>query len=703
MSPQALTPTQAAALPGIDQFIAWVAEAEMAHSDWRREAWQDSLFREGKQWSQAAFKKLIDKDINPLTINRCFPIINMITGNFALNQHDIVAAGRTMVDSEVSQVMSEALAFVMDQNYGYRRIYEAFNSQVLQGICHMAVERNNDPRQEVVKLRRYPWYSIWWDPFSDPWLEPETCKYVYYADWKDLDAVVRAFPDKRTLIKDHFEELTSTSTSNFSLTGTGLQDEGTQIEEKIRELASGSRWADKVRKRVRPVEMWYAVDTPTWFAVMEDGSAKSLDKIPTPQEQMSLVMASEQVVQATVRNIRVATFVGKVLLRDQPSPLPHDQYPFVPFVGYTDVLQQPFGVIRQIREQQMEVNKRRSMGLSLITNRRVIQEVGSSADPNKTYEEANRQDGNIVLNNGKMATFQIQEMGTMAPQQFDLQRQSEQEMMEIVGVNNEYAGYQTSGSQSNLALENKQNRAGAMTAGLMLNLKTSQRMLGERIIAHIQADWTGPKVLRVTDRVTGAEKFVELNKRFQDPQTGQIVVRNNVTQGRYDVVVSDKQMTDTMRQKNLDNIFSAIQKAPPEAIAPLLNLAFELSDLPNKAQLLHQLRTVLGVEPIDPLLTSAEADAKAKEKQQSLEQQRADEQQLARTERETAVSKMDAEIKKLLAEVQQMTTEAQAAPVKMAMEHQQKRDEAWLKGYELSQQIKQQQSMTKTKAMEPPK
>ena len=64
----------------------------------------------------------------------------------------------------------------------------------------------------------------------------------------------------------------------------------------------------------------------------------------------------------------------------------------------------------------------------------------------------NSQDGLIVLNDGKSGTFQIQELGTMAPQQMDVMMQSEREMQEISGANNEALGYKTAGSKSNMAL-----------------------------------------------------------------------------------------------------------------------------------------------------------------------------------------------------------------------------------------------------------
>lgn len=684
---------------GLKQLQAWVSEAETAHSLWRRESWTDCRFKDGEQWTEQQIQKMMKKNINPLTINRIFPIINLITGNFANNQHDIVAVGRTQEDSEISQVMSESVAFVMDQYHGYDAVFNAFTDQVVPGFGAMGVTLNNDPRKEKVKVRQYPWYSIWWDPFSDPWMETDNCRYAYYADWKDLEAVKQMFPEKAKTLDEHFSELVNSSPGQMGMQGN--IDEGSIVEDKRRILSQGAKWADKERKRVRPVEMWYTVVDKAWFAKLPSGHVYELTG--DARKQFEMVRAADQCVCATVKKMRVATFVGNVLLEDTKSPYKHDQYPFVPFVGYLDSFGFPYGVPRQVREMNMEVNKRRSMALSLISNRRVIMERNTSEDHNATYDQANQADGLIILNDGKSDTFQIQEMQSLAAPQVDMLNQSEREIQEITGANDESMGIHNA-SQSAVALENKQQRSSTMTANLMKNLRRSQRMLGERVISMVQTHWTEPKVLRVTDRVTGAERFAALNDPYFNANTGRIDIRNNITVGRYDVVVTEKPMTDTIRQKNLENIFSAIQKAPPEAIAPLLNLAFELSDLPNKEQLLHQLRLTLGVEPIDPLLSAAEADAKAKEKQAQLEEQQAIDAKMTMDERQAEIDKIMAEVQLKLADAELKRAQAAQGGEKNMIEadkaQTQKESTAredYMKGVELAEKIKQSQSLTKPK------
>lgn len=120
--------------PNITKLLSWVAEAKLKHQDWRKESWQDYEFRDGLQWPELAAAKLRGNRIRPITTNKIFPIVNYILGHYINNQQDIVAKGRTKEDSELSQVISEAIAFVRDQNKGSQKIIRAVADQLTAGI-----------------------------------------------------------------------------------------------------------------------------------------------------------------------------------------------------------------------------------------------------------------------------------------------------------------------------------------------------------------------------------------------------------------------------------------------------------------------------------------------------------------------------------------------------------------------------------------
>jgi len=650
---------------GIKTLLSWVSEAQGAHSDWRRQSWEDYEFRDGRMWSPAAFKKLQDKGINPLTINRIFPILNLLSGHFIKNQQDIIAKGRSAKDNELGQVASEALAYVKDRNRGRELLSAAFNDEITAGFGCIQVGKNNDPREEPVLWTPRPWYSCWWDPYASPWLDKEACRYFFSAGWKNLEDVQMVFPEKKKELDAQFQNLSS----NYYVPD--FYDPGTEVEEYHKYLSS-NQWVNTERKRVRPIEMWYTQITKGWFAIMEDSRVIDLDTLKTPQEQFQVVQFSRELITANVKKMRVATFVSDLLLQDVPSPYAHDKYPFVPFVGYLDRFNCPFGIPRQIKEQSMEVNKRRSMALSLISNRRVIIEEDAAEDLNKVYDEANRQDGLIVLRKNRKNSFEIQEMAALAAPQINLMEQSEREIQEIVGANDE-ALARNSALQSGVALDKKNEMSASVTLSLLENASYSQQRLGELTLAMIQSEWTGPKVLRITDRMSGAEKFVEVNQKVYDEHKGAIVVQNNITEAGFDIVIASAPITDTMREKNMELLFSAINKAPAEAVGPLLNMAFEISDIPNKDALLKQVRAATGLPVNDDTLSKAEQDANALQAKMDKDAADAAEADMQRREREINILVKAAQAKKYEADAESTAKDAARGD--------------WETGYKLGQDI----------------
>jgi len=60
--------------------------------------------------------------------------------------------------------------------------------------------------------------------------------------------------------------------------------------------------------------------------------------------------------------------------------------------------------------------------------------------------------------------------------------------------------------------------------------------------------------------------------------------------------VSEAPATDTVREQHLNMLIEWVKKSPPEIIPYLMNAAMELSNLPNKEQLMARIRPILGIE-----------------------------------------------------------------------------------------------------------
>lgn len=633
----------------------WVREARLVSADWREESWRDCEMTDGAQWSDEDTVKAQNAGIDPITINRTFPTINLILGTHLTNKLSIIAKGRTHKDQEISQVMSEGIQYVLDQYNGEFLIARAFMGALVPGVDFLAVLPNADPRYEKIKVAYRNWKEMYWDPYASPWIESSGCRYVFHQPWIDVEDLKAIYPESKKDIEEFYKE----SVGQVYETGPNT-DEADYVEEYLTS-GTGMRWADGHRKRVRPVEMWYTQYEEGLFAVFADGRVYEIRPDTSVQEQYEIVKSAQEVVKTIVRKMKVAVFVGDVELDRRDTPFQHDMFPFVPFVGYTDRFNFPYGVPRQIRGQNIEVNKRRSMALALISSRRVTVEedvVDSQEQLQALHDEANKLDGFMVVKSGGMAgqKIKIEEQTALAQAQISLMSQSENEIQQISGANAESMGYE-SNAVSGRAIGLRQTQGATITAPLFANLRRSLKCLGTQIVSSIQSLWDREKVLRVTDRLTGAERFVVLNEITRKPD-GSVLKVNNVTQGRFDVIISEAPLTDTVREQNLNLILEWVKRVPPETVPHLLSLAFEMSNLPNKDQLLAKLKPMMGLDPNEEDMSPEELKKKAvqalQQQQQAAEASAQFNQQMAQLtmqEKQLQLEKLKAEIQKILSDV----------------------------------------------------
>lgn len=634
----------------IKDFLSWIVEATEFQQLWHKESFEDYAFRDGAQWSAQDKLMMMEKDINPITANRIFPIINLIYGHNTLIQEDIVAKGRTQDDAESSQVMTEAISFVLDQCEGKSKIREADFEAIVAGFGYLKVDTLSDPRREKVTVKHRPWYSLGWDPYGDPWLSVDSCRYCFYSDWVDLEDLIAAFPKKEMEIRNQFDNMTSGVSGITRGTYRTTLDTVDAVED-IKHSLTGSQWANSLRNRVRPVELYYRVNEEATFCTMFNGAVYELNDSLSKKDQYKILKECIGHQKVVVPKVRLAQIIGEEILEDIPSPHGHDQYPFVPMFAYLDRFNMPFGVPRQVKEQQMEINKRRSVALALLDDRTAYIEDGAVDDINEAYEQINSRRGLVEVNPDKLDRIKIDEHADLATAQVDMMRISESEMKEITGANDESLGYETK-VMSGTALSKKQQQTSTIISPLSKNLARSKRRLGELIIAEVQSNWDGPRVMRVTDRVTGADRFVEINQPLKD-ENGNMIVKNNISQGRYDSVVSSQPLTDTARERHVEMLFSAIEKSPPEIAPTLISMALELSDLPAKEMLLARINAVLGTDPIEFSLSKDEQEQRRFEKQQAIEAKQNQDAEFEKRERILELDEREAKIKELYANIEE--------------------------------------------------
>ena len=182
-------------------------------------------------------------------------------------------------------------------------------------------------------------------------------------------------------------------------------------------------------------------------------------------------------------------------------------------------------------------------------------------------------------------------------------------------------------------------------------------------LAGIKDLWQQEKVIRVSDSFRGSEKLIVINQATQGASG--IVIKNRLTETKFDIVVTNEIMSDVVREKYAQILIESTKRADPSAVPLIMDVAFEMLDLPRKEFILTRLRQAFNLDlPPEGDEVDKEEMAKqimaAKQRQTEL-QDRA--QALEFEEKELKNEKIIAQIRKLLSQASKVDKDVERSEV----------------------------------------
>mgnify|MGYP001570036741 CR=1 FL=1 len=116
----------------------------------------------------------------------------------------------------------------------------------------------------------------------------------------------------------------------------------------------------------------------------------------------------------------------------------------------------------------------------------------------------------------------------------------------------------------------------------------TRRLLAKIIMEFIQSEYTQERVVRI---IGDKNESLQINTR--DPYAIERVL-NDVTIGKYDVVIEDEPHIKAQRQDELRSLSEIIKVMPPEMVALIAPEIIENTDLPNRRELAERMRGIIG-------------------------------------------------------------------------------------------------------------
>ena len=168
----------------------------------------------------------------------------------------------------------------------------------------------------------------------------------------------------------------------------------------------------------------------------------------------------------------------------------------------------------------------------------------------------------------------------------------------VTGVNDAVRGLQTN-ETSGKAILARQRQGDNANFNYQDNLSRSIQFTGEIILDLLPHIYDTERVMRILGE-DGAEDYVTLNQAIRDPQTGEEVVLNDLSKGKFDVTVSTGPSFSSQRQEFTDFMMSMSQ-SNPELFAIGSDLVFEAMDMPFSDKFAERAKAMLP-PPIQQLI-----------------------------------------------------------------------------------------------------
>lgn len=555
-------------------------QAAVDHGEkWRKEAKEDYEFVAGKQWTDEEIAAFQEDHRPVIVINRIKPLLNILSGYQRLNRYDIDFLARTSDDVELCQIRSGVTKYVMD-----RCEYDAVESHVfldcaIGGIGWFGTRYKFDHEiQDGEAVIEYV------DPFSI-YVDPE----AHETDFSDARFLIRAKWIAKDELKAVYPEQTDAIENNFAVY------DAAETDNESRPDIDPLYWSSELKK-VRVIECWYKERTVTTVFITPDGQEVPQEQVTPEMIQMGAFQGSRDIPRDEVK---LCVFFDRTLLEEMASPYEHGEFPYVPMIyhhyGVGDV---PAGFVRDLKDPQREINKRRIQELHLLNTSANgggwIEEGAMTPEQEEEFKRLNNVPGHfqkVTANALQLNRIMEREPKNPPAAIIQAEQQATDDLRTISGINESLLGVDIPSQSSGRAIELRQKQAVTHLAVIFDNLRHAKKKIANLLWGRrghkglIPQFYTAEKTYRIEGE--NGQQFVIVNRQVaqQDPIAGVVVqTLNDLSQGEFDIVIGDVVASATQRQAQLWSLIDAIGKLQIPADL-IFDTIVDLSDLPKKNEI----------------------------------------------------------------------------------------------------------------------
>lgn len=549
------------------------------HSNYVQHADRCLKFYRGDQWSDQDKAVLREQRRPAQTVNMVLTTINTALGELILNRSEAACRPQNGAPPENAVVLTKVLKQVGENNGIQWLRSDVARDGVITGRGYYDVRlAYNDSMTGEVSVTTLNPKNVIVDPDAEEY-DPDTWSEVFVSKWLTVDDISVLYS------KEAADELRDRAGSRYMFGFDSIDHYRDRFGERFNSwYGTPAAAQSNVTRGVRAIERQYRELHKQEHFV--DPATGDMRPVPSTFDRDRIALIMERygfnIIKKLVRRIRWAVTADELVLHNDWSPYGH--FTVVPFFPYF-VRGTPFGMVDNLIDPQEMFNKSLSQELHVInTTANSGWKMKSGALSNMTtaeFEQKGAQTGLVIEVNGSVEDIQKIQPNNI-PQGLNLfSQKAADSIKQISGVTDSMMGTDREDVAAK-AIQTKR-AAGALSLAVVEeNLNRTEHILARNILALVQAHYTEPRLLTITNNAaTGETETFSINEVTPEGQ-----VLNDLTAGEYSVSIVSVPYRETLEDSQFDQLLALRELGVNVPDATLI----EVSRLQDKATTLERMQ-----------------------------------------------------------------------------------------------------------------
>lgn len=615
---------------------------------------------DNKQFTEDDRDKLVQRFQVPIQFNETATIIDWMIGTQQRAPVDWRILPRTEDDVETAKVKTDVLKYISDVNESQHVRNKAFAQTVKAGVSYTEVCIQRVSSEEPFHHQHVDWRSVLPDS-SNKHDDLSKGRYVFRWKWVDLDLALKMFPSRAGLIYRSAYKRTEADFSDVDdediptgIVGVNDLDSKPLFGDVSKQINSQDILGSGTRTRVKLIEcQYYDYERTT---IVEEGPLKGAiyEKTDTALGE-HLAKNNWGLVDKLEKRVHKIIFTEQGLISCGRSPDRHNRFSINALYSYRDdKTGLPYSPIRRWRDVQIDMNKKLAKANHLMQSKQVVMEENAiSADQEDLLEDTiHDPNGVFTVKAGKK--FELVEGSEFASAHVSMFQLESAFLQRSAGVNDENLGRKTNAT-SGIAVERRAENGNVVSTQLFNNVGYLVRLEGKTMLSLIEQYMTEKRVFRLTEGVKKKLKWLNVNEPVLGPNN-ETQYMNDITASMADFIVDEQDFSKTTRASMMESIAKMAQGLEASLALRVFLTALEYSDLPNKDEMVKELRQAAGIKGPDEEMTPEEKSQA--DQQMAMQAQIADAQAKAAM---MATEKIAAEVREINAKAQEIEQRIQGS------------------------------------------